>query len=113
MGSSVLDRVRSHAQPDAVRRLEVPEWGEDGKPLIIHYRMMTLDDMAVVNELDGPAWHKQAARIVVLKALDESGAPLFKMSDATALREGAAPDVVTRVALSILGRLSVEQAEKN
>lgn len=109
----LLERVRAHSRPDTVRRLEVPEWGEDGVPLVITYRMVTLDDMVTVNELEGSAWHKQAPRIVVLKALDEAGNKLFQMSDAAELRETAAPDVVTRIALSILGGLSVEQAEKN
>lgn len=110
---SLMERVRAHSQPDQVRRIEVPEWGEDGKPLVVTYRMMTLDDMATVNELEGTTWHRQAARIVVLKACDEAGQKLFRMADASELRETAAPDVVTRIALAILGRMTVEDAEKN
>ena len=111
--TSLRERIRAHARPDQVRRIEVPEWGEDGKPLVVTYRMMTLDDMALVNELEGASWHKQAARIVVLKACDEQGNRLFAMADAPELRETAAPDVVTRIALAILGRMTVEEAEKN
>jgi hypothetical protein len=103
----------------------VPEWGEPAvideagneslpaKPLAIFYRMVTLDDLALVNEFDGDQWHKQAARIVALKSLDEDGKRLFKTIDAVTLRETAAPDVVNRIAVSMLGRLTVEEAAKN
>lgn len=111
--NSLLERIEAHTQPDLRRRFEVPEWGEEGKPLVITYQMMTLDDLAVVTELEGSQWHKQAPRIVVMKACDEAGTKLFKMVDANFLRERAAPDVVNRIALSIMGRLTVEEAEKN
>lgn len=120
-----LDRIKAHAAADRVRRIEVPEWGEPevrsaagemvtpAAPLIIFYRMVTLDDLALVHELDGSVWQKQAARIVVLKSEDETGAKIFKMTDALTLRAEAAPDVVNRIAVAMLGRMSIEDAEKN
>lgn len=111
--SSILDRVRAHAEPEKVRRLEVPEWGEDGKPQVITYTMVTLDDMATVDEADGDQWYKRAARIVALKARDEAGNRLFSLGDAVTLREAAAPHVVNRIAMAMLGGTTVEQAAKN
>ena len=110
---SLIDTIAKHAEPERTRVLEIPEWAVDGAPLRIYYRMVTLDDMALVTELDGSAWHKQAARFVTLKAEDEKGNKLFKAADAAMLRERAAPDVVNRIALAMLGRLSIEDAEKN
>lgn len=112
--TDLLDRIKAHAQPDRVRRLEVPEWApEGGDALVITYRMVTLDDLARVHEMDGDVWHKRAARIIALKACDEQGNRLFVTGDAVALRETAAPDVISRIALQMLGRTSIEDAEKN
>lgn len=121
----LLNRIKEHAGPNIIRRIEVPEWGtpaaldDTGReispavPLVIQYKMLTLDDLATIHDLDGSSWHKQAARIVAMKALDEKGERMFQLIDAIELRETAAPDVVTRVALAILGRVTVEDARKN
>lgn len=122
---SALDRAIAHAGAETLRRIEVPEWGEPatvdadgretapGKPLVIMYRMVTLDDLAHIQEMDGTSWHKQAARIVALKALDEAGTRIFRGIDAVALRERAAPDVVNRIAVAMLGRFNAEDVRKN
>lgn len=111
----LLDRIKAHADPARRRRIEVPEWATTpgGPPLVITYTMMTLDDMAIVTELDGELWPKRAARIIALKACDEAGNRLFATGDAAVIRETAAPEVVNRVAMQMLGRISIEEAEKN
>lgn len=122
--STLISRIHEHAGAELLRRIEVPEWGEPAvlegdvvvtpaKPLVIFYNMVTLDDLATINELDGPNWHRQAPRIVAMKSLDESGKKLFNMIDAVDLRERAAPDVVNRIAIAMIGRVTVEDAVKN
>jgi len=114
--AGLKERVRKHADPERVRRLEVPEWGdESGKPLVITYGMVTLGDLAKVHELEGAnaPWQKQAARIVVMKARDEDGKPLFAMGDAHFLMTEASPGVVNRIAISMYGSLTIEDAVKN
>lgn len=113
--SALLSRIKAHAEPDLVRKVSVPEWAlEDGKPLIITYTMVTLDDLSVVIELDGSGdFNKHAARIVAMKACDESGNRLFKIADATVIRTTADPTVVKRIAMSMLARTTIEDAEKN
>ena len=110
--TSLKERIAVHFEAERIRRIEVAEWGEGEAPLVITYYPLTLDDLAVVSELDGSSFDKQAARIVVMKALDENGKRLFSMTDALMLRSRAAPDVVKRVAIAMLGRLTVEEAEK-
>ncbi len=123
--TSLLERIKAHSEPAKVRRLEVPEWGtppvlgengeeiEPGKPLVITYTMVTLDDLATVSAVDGDEHYKRIARIVAMKALDENGQRLFTMTDAVTLREIASPAVVNRIGMSMLGGLTIEQAEKN
>jgi hypothetical protein len=33
---SVIDRVKDHFENQGVKKIEVAEWGEEGKPLIIY-----------------------------------------------------------------------------
>ncbi len=116
MDRSLIDAISGHAQPNLVRRIEVPEWSTDGgaTPLAVHYTMVTLDDMHQANELaKSGALAKTAPYIVVMKACDEKGNLLFKMGDASWLRENAAPDVLQRIALAMLGRVNIEAARGN
>lgn len=112
----LLDRIKAHADPKRMRRIEVPEWAVEkgGPPLIITYSMVTLDDLSLINEADGGGdFNKQAARVIALKALDEKGERLFGLGDATVIRETAAPEVVKRIAMAMLTRVSIDDAEKN
>jgi hypothetical protein len=114
--ASLLDRIKAHADPKRMRRIEVPEWAveQGGPPLVITYSMVTLDDLSLVNEADGGGdFNKQAARVIALKALDEKGERLFSLGDATVIRETAAPEVVKRIAMAMLSRVSIDDAEKN
>lgn len=114
--SALLDRIKAHANGERVRRIEVPEWAleEGGPPLVITYTMVTLDDLSLINEADGGGdFNKQAARVIALKAMDESGNRLFALGDAPAIRATAAPEVVKRIAMAMLSRVSIDDAEKN
>ncbi|UYN98356.1 MAG: hypothetical protein KIT02_10295 [Devosia sp.] len=114
--STLLDKIRDHAQPDLQRRLEVPEWSMDeGKtPLVIHYRMVTLDDMSTVNDMaKSGALNNIAPYLVALKATDADGKRLFRTADVPWLRENAAPDVLQSIAIQMMGRVSIEEARGN
>lgn len=123
--SGVLDRIRAHSEPARVRRLEVPEWGdppvldaageevEPGRPFEIFYTMLTLGELAGIEQLGMKTFSEQASHIVALKSCDKDGKPLFRRADAHTLREEAAPDVVKRIALEMLGRVTIEDARKN
>lgn len=122
---TVLERVRAHAEPARVRRLEVPEWGdppvvddtgaevEPAKPFEIFYTMLTLGELSQIEQLGMKTFSEQAAHIVAMKATSADGKPLFRRIDARTLSEEAAPDVIKRIALEILGRVSIEDARKN
>ena len=114
--SALHDAIAGHAKPGLVRRIEVPEWSLDGgeTPLSIHYTMVTLEEQHQANDLaKSGALAKIAPYIIAMKAADEKGEKLFKMGDGPWLRENAAPDVVQRIALSMLGRVSIEDARGN
>lgn len=113
--NGLLDAIKAHSQPDLRRRIEVPEWSVDGsKPLVITYTAANLDDIAFIQEAAGStAFAKTAPYVLAYKACDEDGQKLFKMGDAVVLRSTAAPEVVTRIAMQIMARTTIEDAEKN
>lgn len=112
--SGVAQQLRALGDAQKLRRIEVPELPDaDGKPLSIYYRMITLEDLATIHELDGSNWQKQSPRLVVMKACDADGKLLFAPGDVVTLREEAPPEIVNRIALAMLGRVSLEDAEKN
>lgn len=106
--SEILKSIRAHSQPERVRTIDVPEWGE-----VIHYRMVTLADMHETQRAapDNPA--RQEAELICLKALKQDGTPMFKRIDVLVLLEEADPVVVRRIANAMIGRKSADDIEKN
>lgn len=124
----ILDVIRTHSQPEKIRTVEVPEWGRPAEldaegevvtpaePLVIHYRMVTLEDMAEAQAaaaLTGGGPLRQAVELICLKACKPDGTPLFKRIDARELMQIAAIEVVLRLSDAMGRRLSSEELRKN
>jgi hypothetical protein len=109
---SVIDRVKEHFENKGIKKIEVAEWGEEGKPLEIYAKPFTLaekrnlfknaknDDLAVLVDA------------IVLKALDGDGKKIFKLDDKKTLLNSADPDVIANVATKMLNTVTPEDAEK-
>jgi hypothetical protein len=109
---SVIDRVKEHFESKGIKKIEVAEWGEEGKPLEIFCNPFTLaekrnlfknaknDDLAVLVDA------------IVLKARDSENNKVFKLDDKKVLLNNADPDVIARVATEMLNSVSIEDAEK-
>jgi hypothetical protein len=109
---NTIDRVKAHFESKGVKKIEVAEWGEEGKPLIIYAQPMTLaetrnlfkgaknDDLGVMVD------------VVVLKSKDSEGNKIFKLDDKLVLLNNADPSVIARVSKDILDSTSYEEAEK-
>jgi hypothetical protein len=110
--SNVIDRVKAQFESLGIKKIEVAEWGEEGKPLIVYSTPITLgekrnlfrgaknDDLGVLID------------VIVLKAKDEEGNKIFKLDDKQTLLNNADADVIGRVASAILNSTSYEEAEK-
>jgi hypothetical protein len=91
--------------------IEVPEWGDDGQPLRIWWRPLTLSDKArsfpslLKNADEDPtAQFLSLAFLVAVKAEDETGAKLFDSDEGRRqLIERADSAIVTKIASAILG----------
>ena len=107
-----IDRVKAHSEAQGVTKIEVAEWGEEGKPLIIYSQPMTLaetrnlfkgaknDDLGVMVD------------VIVLKSKDGNGEKIFKLDDKQTLLNNADPSVIARVSREILSGTTFEEAEK-
>ena len=109
---NVIDRVKAQFESLGIKKIEVAEWGEEGKPLTIYSSPITLaekrnlfkgaknDDIGVLVD------------VIVLKSKDSEGNKIFKLDDKQVLLNNADTTVIARVATEILSAVSYEEAEK-
>ena len=109
---SVIDRVKEHFESKGIKKIEVAEWGEEGKPLVIYCKPFTLAEKR--NLFKGARNDDLAVLVddIVLKARDGEGNKIFKIDDKKVLLNNADPDVIARVATEMLNAVSLEDAEK-
>ena len=48
---NIIDRVKAHFESKGVKTIEVSEWGEEGKPLVIYAQPMTLAEIMIEQEV--------------------------------------------------------------
>lgn len=112
---SVGKRI-AERQAERRKSFEVPEWHEDGKPLVIYHDPWLMMDNDKLSRLH-PKWMdtysgKAFVEAIVMKAEDKDGQKIFGPDDkAILMREKAS--LISRVAGAIMSSESVEEQEKN
>lgn len=114
---SVLETLKGRGGDlGAVRTVEVPEWAAPGEPpLVVHYRRVSIAELAEVQQLDPNDPMRQQVRMVMRKALDAGGnrlIPEAAMIEVMALPAGEL-GVFVRLANLILGGMTPDEARKN
>lgn len=110
----LIERVVAHYDAPGVQSVEVPEWGEEGKPQVIYWRPITLQEkqrLATVGMDEG-----MVVRLVdalILKALDAEGNKLFTLEDKAKLLRKADPEVVARVVMQMMASPGVTELGKS
>lgn len=107
-----IDAALAHMSEIGTRSIEVPEWQIDGKALVVYWTPMTLKEREVLFR-GGDLKLTSYADVLIKKALDENGKPLFTLEDAPKLRGFVESGVVQKIAYAILAPVSIEDAEKN
>jgi len=109
---AVIDRVKAHFEQQGVKKIEVAEWGEEGKPLIIYCSPFTLGEKR--NLFKGAKNDDLGVLVdaIVLKAKDGEGNKIFKLDDKLTLLNNADANVIARVSTEMLNGVSYEDAEK-
>jgi len=109
---SVIDRVKEHFESQAVKKIVVAEWGEEGQPLVIYCKPFT---MAEKRNLFKGAKNDDLGVLVdaiMLKGRDKDGNKIFKLDDKHTLLNNADPEIIASVATQMLNTLDYEEAEK-
>lgn len=97
VGRPLIDRVSGHFKSQ-LDFIEIPEWGEQGEPLKLYCTPITLQEQRkIIKAAEGDEF-EGIARIIILKATDEKGEPLFDISHLPTLMRGADAKVVERIA---------------
>jgi hypothetical protein len=110
---TAIDRAKAHYASLPHKRIEVPEWGEDGKPLIIHATPMTVAHADRIGAKGNSNKAEMFVDVLILKAQDDAGEMLFTEKDRHALTRHVDREVISRVAIAILDAPSDEQLEGN
>jgi hypothetical protein len=111
--SSPIERAKAHFKAQSVKTIEVPEWGEADKPLLIYVTPLTL---AEKRKLFNGAKENDLGVLVdciIMKAKDGSGANVFTLEHKRDLLNGVDPDIVARIANEILTGPSQDDLLKN
>lgn len=109
--SNILDRAKAHFDSSRFS-LDVPEWGEAGKPLVVTWSPLTVAERRRVYEpIDNqpPDGGIVMVRVVIRKACDASGRKLFDGMAEHDLMHGVDSDIIGRLSNAILygvGRLA-------
>lgn len=112
-----IERARAHysrlvAEP---KKIPVPEWAEEGEDFFVYATPLTLNERAKIGRFAKNP-QEMAAELLILKAKDAAGAPLFLKEEKFDLMREVASDVIARITTEIVGIPDaeiVDDAEKN
>jgi hypothetical protein len=104
---SAIDQVTQHFDALAIRCIEVPEWD-----LEIYVKPFTLAEKSKIYKLAQDDDLALMAYVLIHKALDRQGNPLFTLEDKIKLMRHADVNVVSRLAADIMLAPEVSEQKK-
>ena len=114
--SGILDRAKAHYSGLERSRIEVPEWGEAGKPLVVTFSPLTIAERRKIFRADNkgvqPDGPIACVRAVILKACDDKGKRLFDDLAEHDLIHNVDSAVVGRIAAAILVDVPQDEFEE-
>jgi len=105
--SDAIARVRAHFDSLAPKVILVPEWDN----LEIHASPVTIAERGRIYGKADADEHEMVCRILLVKAKDKDGKPLFTQADLPALLHHSDPAVVVRIAGEIMSGKSPDAVE--
>jgi hypothetical protein len=92
------ERIKMDFDGSRMASMKVPEWGEEGQPLEVFARPLTLAELQKIQKYAGDDGVLLNVYTVIFKALDAEARPLFTLDDKKLLLTEAEPAVVARLA---------------
>ena len=108
-----IERAKEHFAEQDVKVIEVPEWGEDDKPLKIFSKPLTLAETSKLYKMSKEDDLTMMAYVLIYKALDANGDKLFDLGDKNALLNSVDREILVSVATQIMGQEPIEETKKN
>ena len=108
-----IERAKEHFAQQDVKVIEVPEWGNEDKPLKIYSKPLTLSETSKLYKMSKDDDLTMMAYVLIYKALDENGDKLFDLSDKRALLNDVDQQILVDVATQIMGQKPIEDTKKN
>lgn len=110
---SLIEKAKAHFATFAARRIEVPEWGDPGQPLVLFAEPLTLAEMRRLRRENGSDEFGYLVALVILKAKTADGQPAFTLEHKHDLQHRVHPNVIARIAGEIAAASTVEEQAKN
>ena len=110
---SAIENAKKHFAEQDVKVIEVPEWGDEDKPLKIYSKPLTLSETSKLYKMSKEDDLTMMAYVLIYKALDENGDKLFDLSDKNALLNQVDREILVDVAQKIMGQEPIETIKKN
>ena len=99
------------------RHMAVPEWKDElGVPVVIWWKPISSLEMSKIQNMSkakGETGVEYNVRLLIAKAENEAGEPLFKVEDMAVMQASVDGMVVSRIASAIVGLDNPEDVEKN
>lgn len=111
--ADLLSRIRDHRKSLETRHIDVPEWGEDDKPLRIYARPETLEDFGHLAAANDKGFDHVVFETLKRLAVDEDGKPIFAGIGFTDFKKQASGAVAMRIAAFLREQVTVKDAEGN
>jgi hypothetical protein len=106
----VLERAIAHYQAQGTGSIDVPEWGEPGKPLRVFFKVPNGSTVEQLLDLSKGRNIEYSARLVAKCSLDESGERMFKDADYKDLMIRVHPSVVGSIAKAIADNAKLDMS---
>lgn len=111
---NVLDRAKAHFEAQEVKRIEVPEWADEGgKPTVMYSQPFTLADRKKLAKFAQEDDLEFIVRLVIMKCENDDGEKVFDLSDKPVLMNKVDPNIIARIASAITSTPSVEDQSGN
>ena len=110
---SAIDNAKKHFAEQDVKVIEVPEWGDENKPLKIYSKPLTLAETSKLYKMSKEDDLTMMAYVLIYKALDENGDKLFDLADKNALLNSVDREILVSVATQIMCQEPIEDTKKN
>ena len=108
-----MERIKAHREAIKPRSIAVPEWGEEGKPLVVFAKPETLEDFGAIAAANEKGLDHIVFETLRRLAVDEEGKPLFKGVIFTDFKWHAYGPVAVRIATFLREPVTVADAEGN